>query len=132
MASPRDIESDDDFGYDLSLEDEQLLATLADDASTYTTAPAPAVATATAAAHDVAPNLLRSSPTGKTVLRAVGRTHSVDVFVQGTQPYSAPSVVPVDSVEYPDRKHLPLPPICAWPKRTYLTDDKGISDRSTT
>lgn len=106
MASPRDKDSDDDdFGYDLSLEDEQLLATLADGASSYTRASEPVVATAAAAAHDVAPNVLRSSLQGKTALRAVGRTHSVDAFVQGTQPHSAPSIVPVDNVEYPDRKY---------------------------
>lgn len=98
------MKSDDEFGYDLSLEDEQLLAALADEPHLV------------AAHHDpLAPNLVRSSQKGAhdttTALRAVGRTHSVDAFVQATQPQSAPSVVPADDVQYPDRKSCTL--VCA-------------------
>lgn len=105
MASPGNIESDDEFGYDLSIEDEQLLATLADDASLDPTTRASSEAITTIVAHDnAAPNTLRSRPKGKTALRAVGRTDSLNAFVRGTQPQSTPSIVPVDNVQYPDRK----------------------------
>lgn len=102
------MESDDEFGYDLSLADEQLLAALADGAPSHHPALSPLdEPDLVAANHDnAAPNPVRSSQKGAntTALRAVGRTHSVDALVQATQPQSAPSVVPADNVQYPDRK----------------------------
>lgn len=100
MASPQDPESDEDFGYDLSLEDEQLLAIIADGASNNSASEA-----VQTVAYDIPSNHLRSSPKGKTSLRAVGRTFSINAFVQGIQPQSAPSIVPADNAQYPDRKY---------------------------
>lgn len=96
MACPSRPESDDEYGYDLSLEDEQLFATIVDVASA---SPRAAQAVATVAQH-VAPNTLLSSP------------QAFNAFAQDTQPQPAPSVVPVNSIQYPDCKsfsHLSAP-----------------------
>lgn len=104
MASLADSFSDDDFGYDLSLEDEKLLASLAD-------APEPAVRTTgvlleTHQLHD-AGNIPHSSPRRMAALVGVGRSISVSTFMRKTQPKSTPIVVPEDHVKYPDRTFCP-------------------------
>ena len=88
--------SDTDSEFDLSLEDEQLLASLAEN-----TAPKPA--DASAFPHD-APSSLHSSSQGRPPLVGIARTSSVNAFVHKTQPQSTPSVIPADDVKYPDRK----------------------------
>lgn len=112
------MESDDDFGYDLSPEDELLLATLADGASKSCCSSHHATCLSHHDDHAVAPNLGRGSQQAPTTaLRAVGRTHSVDAFVQAMQPQPAlPSAVPVDNVQYPDRKYS-NEPIVAHPAK---------------
>lgn len=112
MASAPDRDSDDDFGYDLSTEDEKLLVSLADRVDTArSTTPASqetgAVAAATRASD--ATSIPRSSPGGKTAFVGVARTTSIDAFVRKTQPQSAPSLIPTDDVQYPDRTWLRWP-----------------------
>lgn len=92
MAS-LDSDDDDDFGYDLSAEDEKLLASLAD--ASHSNVPA--------RHHDAA------SPPGSRARRSaalvgVARTSSVNTFMQRTQPESTPSAIPTDDVQYPDRR----------------------------
>lgn len=107
MAS---LDSDDDFGYDLSLEDEKLLVSLAD-----ATHPADPVNSVTRIAgnpgtkqhHDVA-SLSGSSPRRMAALVGVARTNSVNTFMRRTQPESTPSVIPTDDVQYPDRTCLAM------------------------
>ncbi|KAI3400506.1 hypothetical protein diail_2705 [Diaporthe ilicicola] len=86
--------SDTDSEFDLSLEDEQLLASLVENT-------APNTADAFASSRDAA-----SSPHGSSQDRAalvgIARTNSVNAFVQKTQPQSTPSIVPADDVKYPD------------------------------
>lgn len=105
-------DGESDYGYDLSLEDEELLATLADGVCTdathipgtsegpYTSSVAPS-----STLHH-ASNFSHGGPRGNASLVGIARTDSVDAFVQGTQPQSAPTFVPADDVAYPD---------CRWP-----------------
>lgn len=98
MASaPNRDDSDSDFGYDLSLEDEELLVSLADGAR--------ATDVASLASHHAA-IIPRSGPRGKASLVGVARTNSVDAFVRTTQQQPMSSTVPADDVRYPDRKRL--------------------------
>ncbi|KAJ4390630.1 hypothetical protein N0V93_004227 [Gnomoniopsis smithogilvyi] len=94
---------DDDFGYDLSLEDEKLLASLAD--ATHPTDPLDAaisnIATPGARHHDAA-GLSGSSPRRMAALVGVARTNSVNTFMRRTQPQSAPSDIPTYDIQYPD------------------------------
>lgn len=103
MAS--DAESE--YGYDLSLEDETLLASLADavqpannngsDSATQlagTSQKRPYISSVgPRLSHQHAPDIMRGSPQGKMSLVGIGRTDSVDAFVQNTQP---------QPVTYPD------------------------------
>lgn len=88
--------SDTDSEFNLSLEDEQLLASLVDN-----TASKPA--DASAFPRD-APSGPPSGSQARAALVGVGRTNSVNAFVQRTQPQSTPSVIPADDVKYPDRR----------------------------
>lgn len=105
MAS---LESDDDdFGYDLSVEDEKLLASLADAAH-----PTDSVhsvnrisQTPGTGLHNAA-DLSSSSPRHMAALVGVARSKSVNTFMRKTQPESTPSVIPTDDVQYPDRTCL--------------------------
>lgn len=96
--------SDTDSEFDLTLEDEQLLASLVDN-----TAPKPA--DATALPHD-APGGPPSSSQVRAALVGIARTNSVNAFVHKTQPQSTPSVIPADDVKYPDRRLLARPSRC--------------------
>lgn len=101
MAS---LDSDDDFGYDLSLEDEKLLVSLAD--ATHPVKPVDPVTRAggsSSTRHHDATSLSGSSPRRMAALVGVARTNSVNTFMRRTQPESTPSVVPTDDVQYPDR-----------------------------
>lgn len=86
--------SDTDSEFNLSLEDEQLLASLVENA-------VPKPADAFAFPHD-APSSVSSSSKTRAALVGVGRTNSVNAFVYKTQPQSTPSVIPADDVKYPD------------------------------
>lgn len=100
MASLDTFEDDDDFGYDLSLEDERLLASLVDNQRP---APEPMITTIeTRRVHDVA--IPRSTPRRMAALVGIGRTKSVNTFMRSTQPEATPTVVPADHVQYPDRR----------------------------
>lgn len=100
-------DGESEYGYDLSLEDEELLASLVDAIHPVNDNGASATqvagiskkphlsGVATRSAHLHAPDLLRGSPRGKTSLVGIARTDSVDAFVQKTQP---------QSVTYPDRR----------------------------
>lgn len=88
--------SDTDSEFNLSLEDEQLLASLVENAL-------PKPADAYAFPHD-APSGPTSSSQVRAALVGVARTNSVNAFVHKTQPQSTPSVIPADDVKYPDRK----------------------------
>ncbi|PSR90651.1 exonuclease V a 5' deoxyribonuclease-domain-containing protein [Coniella lustricola] len=108
--------TDDDFGYDLSLEDEKLLASLADRAphsaavnttttrSPTTAAPGFLIRSTTASQSDKhVDGVPRSSPSrAKTALLGVGRTDSINNFVRSTQPDSSCTVIPADDLNYPD------------------------------
>lgn len=93
--------SDTDSEFNLSLEDEQLLASLADN-----TAPKPA--DASAFPHD-APGGPPSSSQVRAALVGIARTNSVNAFVHKTQPQSTPSIIPADDVKYPDRRCIVVP-----------------------
>lgn len=106
-----DSDSDSEFGYDLSLEDEKLLASLVDAprAATEATAPATrpfAIPESTGGHRDASSSLPRSSPGGKTALVGIARTNSIAAFVHKTQPQSTLSLLPADDVKYPDRTFL--------------------------
>lgn len=88
--------SDTDSEFNLSLEDEQLLASLVEN-----TVPKPA--DAFAFPHD-APSSVSSSSQTRAALVGIGRTSSLNAFVYKTQPQSTPSVIPADDVNYPDRR----------------------------
>lgn len=123
------LDSDDDeFGYDLSLEDEKLLVFLAD--ATHHTDPVNAVTGTTStpdARHYDAASLSGSSPRRMAALVGVARTKSVNTFMRRTQPESAPSVISTDDVQYPDRTcPRSLMRLC----RTILTDLEGSSEQS--
>lgn len=125
-----DHDSDsDDFGYDLTLDDEKLLLSLTDDALPPARASQNLFATTRPVAHNNAAGSLSScsSPLGrKAALVGVARTSSIDAFVRKTQPQSAPSMVPSDDVQYPDRMSHPLlKVICTV--GTILTDLQGPS-----
>lgn len=117
--------TDDDFGYDLTLEDEKLLASLADRAphpgavnstTTSHSPPPPSVAAGAIFANRFAPESQsqkhadslprRSLGRAPAALVSVARTDSVDEFVRKTQPDSSHAAVPTDDVHYPDRKCL--------------------------
>lgn len=113
-------DSDSEFGYDLSVEDENLLAKLVDGAhATRFTAPTLAIQTqtqdhttaptpdATGGHHDAPSCVLRSSPRGKPALVGLARTNSLAAFVRKTRPQSMPSVIPEGDVQYPDRTCCP-------------------------
>lgn len=109
--------SDTDSEFNLSLEDEQLLASLAE-----TTAPKPA--DATVFPHD-APGGPPSSSQARAALVGIARTNSVNAFVHKTQPQSTPSVIPTDDVKYPDRRCiLAIHPVMA---SKILTDPQDSS-----
>lgn len=98
---------DDDFGYDLSLEDEKLLVTLAD--ANHPTHPVNAgtrITEAFSARHNDVASLSSSNPRRMAALIGVARTNSVNTFMRRTQPESAPSVIPTDDIHYPDRMCL--------------------------
>lgn len=115
LGRDRDCDSDSDFGYDLSLEDEKLLASLVDGpraapkANAPTTQPLASLAQSTGGHRDASSILLprSSSLRGKAALVGVGRTNSIDTFVRKTRPQSTLSVLPADDVKYPDRKQSP-------------------------
>lgn len=121
---------DDDFGYDLSVEDEKLLVSLADAAH-----PTDSVhfvnrisQTSGTGLHD-ATGPRSSSPRRMAALVGVARTNSVNTFMRKTQPESAPSVIPADDVQYPDRMCLfRLIWMRSW--RTILTDFEGSSHQN--
>lgn len=100
---------DDDFGYDLSVEDEKLLVSLADAAhpteSVHSVNQIPK--TLGIELHDAA-GLPSSSPRRMAALVGVARTNSVSTFMRKTQPESTSSVIPTDDVQYPDRMYLIL------------------------
>lgn len=91
--------SDTDSEFDLSLEDEQLLASLAEN-TTPTSDPADAFASSRDAAGS-----LHGSSQGRAALVGIARTNSVNAFVHRTQPQSTPSIVPADDIKYPDRRY---------------------------
>ncbi|KAK7748958.1 hypothetical protein SLS53_000983 [Cytospora paraplurivora] len=101
-------DSESEYGYDLSLEDEELLASLADGVRTDAThipgtSEGPHISSvAPSSVLHHASNVSRGGPRGNASLVGIARTDSVDAFVQGTQPQSAPSLVPADDVAYPD------------------------------
>lgn len=104
MAPFDPFDDDEDFGYDLSLEDEQLLASLADNqqhASELVINTTPQ----TRNIPDVA-SVPRSSPQRMAALVGVGRTKSVTTFMRSTQPEATPTVVTADDIQYPDRRFL--------------------------
>lgn len=106
MASLESIDDDDDFGYDLSLEDEKLLASLADDRHAQTPVSG---APETRQLHDAA-SFSRSGPRHMAAIVAVGRTSRVAAFMQRAQPDApdaAPAVTPAGHVQYPDRMFAP-------------------------
>ncbi|POS77159.1 hypothetical protein DHEL01_v204451 [Diaporthe helianthi] len=82
-------ESDSEF--DLSEDEQLLLVSLVQD-----TPLNPA-----ASPHD-ASSLLPSSSQPRAALVGVGRTNSINAFVNKIQPQSMPSVVPADDISYPD------------------------------
>lgn len=88
--------SDTDSEFNLSLEDEHLLASLAENA-------APKPVHASAFPRD-APSGTPSSSQTRAALVGIGRTNSVNAFVLKTQPQSTPSIIPADDVKYPDRR----------------------------
>lgn len=88
--------SDTGSEFDLSLEDEQLLASLVENTT-------PKLADASASSHD-APRSLHGSSQGRAPLVGIARTSSVNAFVHKTKPHSTPSVIPADDVKYPDRR----------------------------
>lgn len=88
--------SDTDSEFNLSLEDEQLLASLVENA-------VPKPADAFAFPRD-APSGPPSVSQARAALVGIARTNSVNVFVHRTQPQSTPSVIPADDVKYPDRR----------------------------
>lgn len=92
---------DDDFGYDLSLEDEQLLASLADNQRH---APEPVITTLDTRRVDHVASTTGSGPRRMAALVGVGRTKSVTTFLRSTQPEATPVIVPADDVQYPDRR----------------------------
>lgn len=105
---------DSDSEFDISLEDEQLLASLVQD-------------TPTASLHD-APSSLPSGSQQRAALVGVGRTNSINAFVHKTQPQSTPSIIPADDVRYPDLTpalaNLEQPDIYEQPKSlTHETPD---------
>lgn len=87
---------DSDSEFDLSPEDEQLLASLVEN-----TAPKPA--DASVFPHD-ASSSLSSRSQARAALVGIARTNSVNAFVHKTQPQSTPSVIPANDVTYPDRR----------------------------
>lgn len=120
MTSAPDLDdSDSELDYDLSLEDEKLLASLADNAQAQAQAqpyhhatgpipPAPqtlGTLRTTRESHHVA-STPRSSQGGEASLVGVARSNSVDAFVCWTKPQSMPSGIPADDVQYPDRRWL--------------------------
>lgn len=82
---------DSDSEYDLSLEDQQLLVSLVEDAP-FDPAGSP---------HD-APSSLPGSSQPTAALVGVGRTNSINAFVHKIQPQSTPSVIPAHDIRYPD------------------------------
>lgn len=121
---------DDDFGYDLSVEDEKLLASLADAAH-----PTDSVHSVNrlfqkpgTGLHDAA-DPSSSSPRRMAALVGIARTNSVNTFMRKTQPESTPSVMPTDDIQYPDRM---CPFYSTWMRfcQTILTDFKGSSHQS--
>ncbi|CAN8102817.1 unnamed protein product [Discula destructiva] len=103
MASLDTDDDDEDFGYDLSLEDEKLLASLADGQRH---APDPVIHTPpTRPTHDAA-SIPRISPRRMAALVGVGRTDSVTTFMRRTQPDATSAVVPADMVQYPDLSNV--------------------------
>lgn len=108
-------DGESEYGYDLSLEDEELLASVVDDVHAANTGQIAGVSerppvssfTPSSVPHH-APNLPRGGSQGTASLVGIARTDSVDAFVQKTQPQSAPSFVPADGVSYPDCR-CPLP-----------------------
>lgn len=88
--------SDTGSEFDLSLEDEQLLASLAEDTALK-------AADVSAVSRDAASSLHGSSQ-GRAALVGIARTNSVNAFVHKTQPQSTPSVVPADDIKYPHRR----------------------------
>lgn len=88
--------SDSDSEFDLSPEDENLLASLVEN-----TASKPADASVL---PNDAPNNLPSSSQARAALVGIARTNSVNAFVHKIQPQSTPSVIPADDVTYPDRR----------------------------
>lgn len=110
---------DDDFGYDLSVEDEKLLVSLADAAH-----PTDGVhcvnrisQTPGVGLHDAA-GLSSSSPRRMAALVGVARTNSVGTFMRKTQPEPTPSVIPTDDVQYPDRTFLFVELECAFAEQS--------------
>ncbi|ROW08022.1 hypothetical protein VPNG_06061 [Cytospora leucostoma] len=100
-------DGESEYGYDLSLQDEELLASLADGVCTDAThipdtseGPHISSVAPSSVPHDA--SNVRGGPRGNASFVGIARTDSVDAFVQGTQPQSAPSFVPADDVAYPD------------------------------
>lgn len=95
-----DLDNDsDDYGYDLTLDDEKLLISLADGPPLPSSTNNNNKHNATAALSSC------GSSVDKTTLVGVARTSNIDAFVRKTQPQSAPSIVPADDVQYPDRRY---------------------------
>lgn len=114
-------DGESEYGYDLSLEDEELLASLVDGvhAANNGSANTAQIAGVSERPHVVpslapsfiphhAPKLPPGGSQGTASLVGIARTDSVDAFVQNTQPQSAPSFVPADDVTYPDCRCLLL------------------------
>ncbi|ROW09616.1 hypothetical protein VMCG_02384 [Cytospora schulzeri] len=107
-------DGESEYGYDLSLEDEELLASLVDGAHTANTGSTnilqlddvlerPHISTlAPSSLPHHAPNLTPGGSQGMASLVGIARTDSVDAFVQKIQPQAAPSFVLTDDVTYPD------------------------------
>lgn len=130
-----DTADQDDFGYDLSVEDEELLASLADQQSHPPAEPVTHTPQARPQRHDAASTSC-SSPRRMAAIVGVGRTHSVTDFIRRTRPDPTPAAVPADRVQYPDCR---CPASCLWmgvgesvcgEEKTVLTDLEGSSEQN--
>lgn len=107
-------DGESEYGYDLSLEDEELLASLVDSVHAANNGPVQITQIAgvsetshiaSLAPSSVPHHVSKLSPGGlqsTASLIGIARSDSVGAFVQKTQPQSAPSFVPADDVAYPD------------------------------
>lgn len=109
-------DGESEYGYDLSLEDEELLASLVDDvhaanntqnAGVLDRYPTSTLAPSSFAHH--APKPSHGGPQGTPSLVGIARTRGVGAFFENTQPQSTTPLTTADGVAYPDcRSHLLL------------------------